>query len=165
MEQILDISWKTILKVLVAGFVLYILFLARDIAVWFFFALIISLLLDPVILLLRRLRLPKVLAVIFGILGLTIYLIAPIVIFEINQLSKNILDYFEKLNPILKSLGIGFAQNFEDFTSILIPRLQESSKNIIKAISVFFGGIASALLIFSFAFYISLEEKGVVNVI
>ena len=100
MEQILDISWKTILKVLVAGFVLYILFLARDIAVWFFFALIISLLLDPVILLLRRLRLPKVLAVIlvyvsiFGILGLTIYLITPIVIFEINQLSKNIPDYF-----------------------------------------------------------------------
>src|SRR3989338_272343 len=171
MEQILDISWKTILKVLVAGFVLYILFLARDIAVWFFFALIISLLLDPVILLLRRLRLPKVLAVIlvyvsiFGILGLTIYLIAPIVIFEINQLSKNIPDYFEKLNPILKSLGIGFAQNFEDFTSILIPRLQESSKNIIKAISVFFSGIASALIVFSFAFYISLEEKGVEKVI
>ena len=171
MEQTLDISWKTIFKALIAGSTLYVIFLAREIAVAFFFAIIISLLVEPVISFLRRLRLPKVLSVIlvyvliFGIFGLTIYLITPILIFEISQLSKNIPDYFDKLNPILKSLGFGITQNFEDFTSNLVPVLQESSKNIIKSLYVFFGGIASTILIFTFAFYISLEEKGVEKIL
>jgi len=166
MEQTLDISWKTILKVLITGFSLYILFLIRDIAIWFFFALIISLLVEPAINFFRRLFLPKILAVvlvyvsIFGILGLMIYFTAPIFIFEIDHLSKNFPDYFEKLNPMLKNLGVNIAANFEDFMADIILKLQESSSSIIKAISVFFGGIASTIIIFVFAFYISLEDRG-----
>ncbi len=171
MEQTLDISWQTITKIFIAGFIFYILFLARDIVVWFFFALIISLLLDPAINFLRRLHFPKILAVvliyvsIFGLLGLTIYLMAPIFIFEINQFYQNIPDYFQKLSPILESLGIDVVQNFQDLTINLISGLKESSSSIIKAISVFFGGIASTILIFAFAFYISLENKGVEKVL
>ncbi len=166
MEQTLDIAWKTIIKVLITGFSLYLLFLSRDIIIWFFFALIISLLIEPAIDSLRWLRLPKILAVIvvylsiFGLLGLMIYLIAPIFIFELGQLSSNIPQYFEKFNPILKDVGLGMAQNFEDFTLTLVSKLQESSDSIIKAIFVFFGGIASTAIIFTFAFFISLEDKG-----
>ena len=165
-EQALDISWKTILKLLIVGFSLYILYLTREIIIWFFFALIISLLVEPAINLLRRVRVPKVLAVILiyasilGLLGLMIYLVAPIFIFEINQLSKNIPEYFRKLNPIFQSLGLNIAESFEDFTATLVSGLQESSKSIVKAASVFFGGIASTILIFAFAFYISLEDRG-----
>lgn len=166
MEQTLDISWEAIIKVFVVGFILYILFLVRDIAIWFFFALIISILLDPAINFLRKIKVPKVLAVIlvyvsiFGLLGLLIYLTAPIFTFEINQLSHNVPEYFEKLNPILQNLGFDVAANFQDFITTLISLSQESSKSIIKAISIFFGGVASTILIFVFAFYISLEEKG-----
>lgn len=166
MKQTLDISWQTIIKVFVAGFVLYILFLARDIVVWLFFALVISLLVEPVINILRKWKIPKILAVgsvyfsILLIVGLLIYLASPIFIFEINQLSKNIPGYFEKLSPILKNLGVDIAKNFKDFTADLVSKLQESSVSIIKAASVFFGGVASTVLIFVFAFYISWEEKG-----
>ena len=55
---------------------------------------------------------------------------------------------------------VNVAQNFEDFTATLISGLQESSVSIIKALSVFFGGIASAIFIFTIAFYISLEDRG-----
>ena len=170
-EQTLDISWGTIIKIFIAGFVFYILFLARDIVVWFFFALIISILLDPAINFLRHLRLPKILAVtlvylsIFGALGLLIYLVAPIFLFEINQLSKNIPDYFEKINPLLKGFGIDVAKNFQDLMVNLISSLQESSGSIIKAISALFGGVASTVLIFALAFYISLENRGVERVL
>ncbi|MEK7124188.1 MAG: AI-2E family transporter [Patescibacteria group bacterium] len=166
MNQTLDISWATIIKVFLAGFVLYILFLARDIAVWFFFALIISILLEPLIDFLRKFRIPKVVAVvivylaIFGIIGLLIYLAAPIFIQELSHFAKNIPDYFAKINPVLKSFGINIARNFQEFNKDLINSLQESSQSIIKAVSVFFGGLASAILIFVFAFYISLEDKG-----
>lgn len=166
MDQKLDISWQSIIKVFVAGFIFYILFLARDILVWFFFSLIISLLVEPAINFLRKFRVPKILAVtliylsIFGLLGLIIYLTAPIFIFEIKQLSQNISEYVEKLNPIFKSLGLDVNHNFEDITSTLVNLLQESSKSIIKAISVLFGGVASTILIFVLAFYISLEDRG-----
>ncbi len=165
-EQTLDISWEAIIKVFVVGFILYVLFLIRDIAIWFLFALIISILLEPAINFLRKIKVPKVLAVvatyvlIFGLLGLMIYLTAPIFTFEINQLAHNIPEYFEKLNPILQNLGFDVASNFQDFITTLISLSQESSKSIVKAISVFFGGVSSTILIFVFAFYISLEEKG-----
>ena len=163
----MDISWQTIVKVFVAIFILYILFLARDVLVWFFFGLIISLLLEPAINFLRKVYVPKVIAVtlvyiiIFGILGILIYASSPIFIFEINQFIKNIPVYFEKINPVLEGLGINVAKNFEDLAINLLSQLQESSASVIKAITVFFGGIASTLLIFIFAFYISLEERGV----
>ncbi len=166
MEQQLNISWGTIAKVLLVGFTLYVLFLVRDIVIWFFFALIISILVEPVIAFLRRLRFPKVVAVVlvyaslFAILGLMIYLSAPIFLFEIQQLSKNTPDYFEKINPILRNFGLSAAHSFEDFTSNLVVILQQSSENIFKAASVLFGSIASTLLIFAFAFYISFEDNG-----
>lgn len=165
-EQTLDISWQGIMKVFIAGFILYILFLARDIAVWFFFALVISLLFEPAINFLCRLKIPKIIAVILvylsilGVLGLFIYLVAPIFLVEIHQFSQNIPLYFERLNPIFNDLGITVAQSFEDFTTTLINALQDSSASIIKAITVFFGGISSTAFIFILAFYISLEEKG-----
>lgn len=170
-RQTLDISWETILKIFAAGFVLYILFLIRDVVVWFFFALVISILVAPAIVFLRKLRIPKVLAVvityfsIFGVLGLIIYATAPIFLFELNQLSHNIPEYFEKLNPLFKNIGLNIAQNFEEFAAGLIAGLQESSASIVRAISVFFGGIASTILIFVFAFYISLEENGIEKVL
>ncbi len=170
-EQTLDISWETIIKVLITGSVFYILFLARNIVIWFFFALIISLLVDPIINFLRWLRLPKILAVIlvylsiFGVLGLMIYLTAPIFIFELNQFSQNIPSYFEKINPILKDVGIQAAHNFEDFTSILVFGLKQSSSSVLHAIATFFGGVYSTFLIFALAFFISLEDKGTEKVL
>lgn len=165
-DQTLDISWQGILKVFIAGFIFYILFLARDIAVWFFFALVISLLFEPAITFLKKLKVPKIIAVIMvylsilGFLGLFIYLIAPIFVIEIQQFSQNIPLYFEHLNPIFNDFGITVAQNFEDFTTTLINSLQASSASIIKAVTVFFGGISSTAFIFILAFFISLEENG-----
>ena len=170
-QQTLDVSWETIIKIFVAGFIFYILFLARDIVIWFFFAIIISLLFDPAINFLRRLRFPKILAVvliygsILGTLGLIIYLISPIFIFEIKQFVQNIPEYIEKFSPLLESIGIDIAQNFQDLSVNLISGLQDSSKSIIKAISVFFGGLSSTIFIFVFAFYISLEDKGMERLI
>lgn len=165
-KAVLDISWQSIFKVFFAGLILYILFLARDIAVWLLFGLVISLLFEPAIIFLRKLYLPKILAVVliylsvFGVLGLTVYLLSPIFLIEITQFSQNIPTYFARINPILNELGINLTQNFEDLNINLISALRDSSASIIKAILVFFGGISSTIIIFIFAFFISLEEKG-----
>lgn len=168
-EQTLDVSWKTIARVFLAGIIFYAVFLARNVLIWFFFALIISILLKPAVNFLRALRAPKILAVtlvylsLCFVIGLVVYLSAPIFIFEINQFAKNIPDYFEKINPALKSLGIESAKSFTEFAGQLTDALNASAGGIIKAFSIFFGGVSSALFIFTLAFFISFEEKGVEN--
>jgi len=144
-EQTLDISWGTILKVFIAIFVFYVIYLAREIALWFLFALAISILLDPAINVLRKIKIPRIIAIlivylaIFGILGLLIYVTAPIFISEIRQFIQNLPNYFEQINPVLKQFGIDTVQNFDDFTGTITSNLQQSSQSIFKAIMIFFG--------------------------
>ena len=170
-EQTLDISWEAILKVFIAIFIFYIIYLAREIALWFLFALAISILLDPAIKPFKKIYVPRIIAIIivylsiFGILGVLIYLSAPIFVSEIRQFIQNLPSYFSQVSPILKQFGIDTAQNFNDFTGAATSGLQQSSQGIIKAIMVFFGGIASTLSILTMAFFLSLEENGVEKVL
>lgn len=169
--QILDISWETILKIALAGSIFYTLYLVRDVVIWFFFALIISVLLEPVINFLRWLRVPKVLAVIFtylsifGVLALVIYLTAPLFITEIREFSQLIPQYFEKISPIFKELKIESLQNLESFTQNITGGLEKISVSVLNALTTFFGGVASAFFILALSFFISLEEKGVERVL
>jgi predicted PurR-regulated permease PerM len=165
-EQVLDISWEAIIKVFIAIFIFYIIYLAREIALWFLFGLAIAVLLEPAINFFRKLRIPKIIAVlivylsIFGILGLLIYLTAPIFIIELKQFSKYLPEYFEKASPVLQKLGIDVAQSFEDFSSSLVGGLQQSSKGVFNALMAFFGGVSASAFILTIAFFLSLEDKG-----
>ncbi|MEK7080659.1 MAG: AI-2E family transporter [Patescibacteria group bacterium] len=165
-EQVLDISWETIIKIFIAIFVLYIIYLAREIALWFFLGLSISILLEPAINFFRKIYIPKLIAIfivylfIFGILGVLIYLTAPLFIFELKQLSQSLPSYLEKINPALDQVGFDMSQSFDDFTSFLTGSLIQSSKSVIRAIMIFFGGVSSAVFILTISFFLSLEEKG-----
>jgi predicted PurR-regulated permease PerM len=164
-EQALDISWETIAKIFIAIFVFYFIYLTKEIALWFFFALAMSVLLAPAINFLRKLWVPKILAVIlvyfsiFGILGILIYLTAPIFISELKQLSQHLPGYFVQISPVLQQIGIDTAQTFDSFTQILVTGLSQSSKGVIVAVGAFFGGLASTVFILTAAFFLSLEEE------
>lgn len=169
--QTLDISWGTITRVFIAGLIFYVVYLARDIAIWFFFALVISILLQPAINFLRKLYIPKIIAItmiylsIFSFLGFLIYLTAPIFIYEIKQFSQSLPEYFERISPFLKQIGFDISYGFQEFTGILTENLEKSSKGIVSAILAFFGGIASAVFILTISFFLSLEERGVEKVL
>lgn len=166
-EQVLDISWSTIVKIFVAIFIFYLIYLVKGVALWFFFALVISILLGPAINFLRKMRIPKIIAIvavylfIFGILGLVIYLTAPIFISELKQFSQYLPGYFNQVSPTLKQLGISPAKNFNEFIASFISNLDESSQGVINAIMVLFGGISSGAFILTIAFFLSLEENGI----
>jgi len=170
-EQTLDISWSAIIKVFIAIFIFYIIYLARAVALWFLFALAISILLDPAINSLRKIKMPRIIAVlivylsIFGILGILIYLSAPIFISELRQFIKYLPGYFEQISPVLRQFGVDTAQNFNDFSNSVTSNLQQSSEGIIRALMIFFGGIAATISILTMAFFLSLEEKGIEKVL
>jgi predicted PurR-regulated permease PerM len=164
-SQLLDISWEAILKIFAAIFIFYFIYLTKEIALWFFFGLAISVLLEPAINFLRRIHVPKIIAIllmyisIFGLLGVLIYITAPIFISELKEFSAYLPDYFLKISPVLRQLGVDAASSFGDFTEFFVGELQESSKGILSAVVTFLGGVSSALFILVTAFFLSLEDR------
>jgi len=165
--MVLDISWKTIFKIVLTGFSLYLIFLLRDILVLVVFALIISILFNPAIEFLQRYKIPRILAVIliyigiFGILGLFVYLTIPVFVNELKQFSQFFPQYFEKLAPPLKGLGLESFSSFDTFINSLGDLAVKASSGIFSAISIIFGGIFSTITIFTIAIFLSFEEKAV----
>jgi len=169
--KILDVSWATILRIAVALASLYLLYLIRDILIWFVFALVISILLNPLIEGLKRIHFPRTIAAIlvyFGIglvFGYLIYQMAPFLSIELSQFSAHFPSYFDKLSPYLSGLKIEALKNFNNFSIAVERVLMKASTNIFSALGTVFGGIMSTFAIFSIAFFLSLEEKGVERVL
>ena len=166
----LDISWGTILKITIAFLVFYLLYLIKDILVWIVFALIISVLFNPIISFLQRFltRIPAtilVYTILFGILGSLVYFITPLFISEIQQFSQLFPEYFEKISPPLKGLGIEAFGSLENFTQSMEQGLTKASANIFSALGAIFGGIFATVTIFSIALFLSLEEKGLEKIV
>ncbi|PIP24902.1 MAG: hypothetical protein COX34_01685, partial [Candidatus Nealsonbacteria bacterium CG23_combo_of_CG06-09_8_20_14_all_36_12] len=166
-NRVLDISWGTILKIGIGILGFYILYLIRDILVWFIFALIISILFNPAIDFLQRKRIPRVISVIFvylfvfGLLSFLIYLISPLFISEIQHFSQVFPQYFEKISPPLKGLGVRAFENLESFMNILGGTLEKMTANIFNTLFSIFGGIFSTIFVLTIAIFLSLEEKSV----
>jgi len=170
-QEILDISWATIVKIIIALGSLYFIFLVRDILIWFIFALIISILFNPAINFFTRLKVPRVLASIlvylsiFVIIALFIYLMAPMLFAELQKFTVRFPEYFNQLSPFLSGLGIEAFKDFQTFSDTISQTLSRASDNVFSAIGIFFGGLMSVVVIFSIAFFLSLEEKGVAAVV
>jgi len=170
-SEILDISWGTIVKIILALGVLYLIFLVRDILIWFIFALIISILFNPAINFLRKLRIPRVLATIlvylgiFAVLGVSIVAITPALFGELQNFTAKLPEYFNTVAPYFSNLDIEAFKDFETFSNTVGQSLVSASSNIFAALGVIFGGLMSAIAIFAIAFFLSLEEKGVSHVI
>tara|TARA_Y100000310_G_C20698841_1_gene827791 strand:- start:3909 stop:4937 length:1029 start_codon:yes stop_codon:yes gene_type:complete len=166
-EKVLDISWGTIVKLAVAGLVLYILFLTKDILVWVLFGLILSILFDPAIDFLQKMRVPRVLGtmgvyfVFFGILAFIIWGTAPLFVNEIQRFSRLFPQYFETLAPILQGLGVAAFSDVQSFFDALSGGFQALSSNIFNALFAIFGGIFSTIFVLSIAIFLSLEEKSI----
>ncbi len=165
--RLLDISWGTILKIAVAGLVIYILFLTRDIMVWVLFGLIISILFDPAIDFLQKRRIPRALAVIsvyssiFGALALMIWSMAPLFVNEIQRFSQLFPQYFETLSPILQGLGIAAFSDVQTFFDALSFGVESIASSIFSAFFVVFGGIFSTIFVLSISIFLSIEEKSI----
>ena len=166
-NNVLDISWGTILKITVASLGFYIFYQVRDILVLIILASILSVLFSPAIDFLQRRKIPRSISTIFvyvsvfGIVCLSIYYMSPLFISEIQKFNQLFPQYFEKLSPILRGIGMEAFENFETFTKALQEWLLRASSSIFGVIISIFGGIFSTITIFALSVFISLEEKGI----
>lgn len=164
-ENTLDISWGTIFKLGIFFIAFYILYQVKDIFVWIIFALIISILFDPTINFLQRKRIPRVLAAIFvyvgffGLISYLIYLTIPVFFQEIQQFLQIFPQYFEKISPPLRGLGLQAFESMETLINAFGKTLEKMATNIFTALFAIFGGIFSTLSVITIAFFLSLEEN------
>lgn len=164
-EKTLDISWNTILKVGIAILFFYLIFSVRHILVWLIFALIISILLEPAIEFLEKRKIPRALSaaliylLLFCFISFLVYFSALPLFNELQKLAQLFPQYFEKIAPSFKNLGIEAFENLESFTSNFQNWLISASRGILGTISSIFGGILASFTIFTFALFISFEKN------
>ena len=119
---------------------------------------------NPSVDFLQKRKVPRALAVIFiyvgafGLLSLVIFLITPIFIAEIQAFLTNFPEYFDKIAPPLKGLGIEAFANMETFLGVLGTTLEGMSESIFSALFSVFGGMFATLFVVVTAIFLSLEE-------
>lgn len=166
--KFLDISWGMIFKILFTILFVYFIYLIRDLIIWFIFALVLSILFEPIIDILTKRRIPRTLAValvylsFFGMLIYFSYISMPFLISEIRNFSasfpQQIPVFFEKISPTFQKLGIDTFESFDVFLANFQKPLEDVTKNIFSILIVFFGGIMSAFFTIGLSFFISLEK-------
>ena len=169
--RVLDVSWGTVLKLAATFIGFYILFLINDILVWFLFAIIISILFNPAIDFLEKRKIPRVIgavliySVFLGILSAFLYLTTILFLREIQQFSQFLPQYWGKLSPVFRSLGLPLFESTENFFQTLGGNLERISRSLTNVIFSVFGGIFSTILTITMAVFISLEQKPIEKLI
>lgn len=161
-DHILEISWRSIFKIVLTFFLLYTVFLIQDILLLSVFGLVIAILFEAPV---RRLseKMPRWLAVVFlysltfSLLTFLIYLPASTLVAEIKQFVNLFPVYFEELAPPLRKLGIEAFQDLENFVEALERAVNVLSSNILNVLFAVFGGIASTVFVISISVFVSLE--------
>ena len=139
-EKILDISWKTILKISIAIACFYVLFLVRDVLIWFIFALTISILANPAVEFLQKRKVPRTLGVILiyvavlGVLGFLIYLMIPLFVSELKLFVGYLPQYFENVSPLFQGLGFKAFENIGIFVKSASQFLEGMADNIFSVL-------------------------------
>lgn len=165
----MDISYEGILRILVTLFAILFLYYLRDIIFILFIAIIITLLVVPSVDFLETKKLPRIVAatfifsLIFILFGVMLYMIAPPLARQLQQLSL-IIPQFLSDNAFI----IDKALLKSELSAPLQNILAEASiyfKNITSSFFVglfnLLGGFLSALLTIVIAFYLIIEENGI----
>lgn len=164
----LDLSWRTIVRVIFAIGLVFLMFVLRDILISLIFAFVLAILLKSAIVFFYRLGFPYGLAavttyvLIFGLLGLILYLSIPLVFIEVRNMAVQLPGYLEEAAPFLASLGLEMDVLSEWAQETLLPR---APGNIIQAISSIMGGLATTTFVLLMALFISLERKGIESLV
>lgn len=161
-EKVLEISWGTILRVSLAIFCFYLVFLVRNILVLSVFGFVISILFEVPTRILER-KIPRALAVVFlyvlafSLICLLVYFPASRFISEIGQFVGVFPTYFEKAIPSLRALGIEALKDIESFVDALEKIIEMATANIFNVLFSIFGGISRTIFVISIAIFLSLQ--------
>jgi predicted PurR-regulated permease PerM len=148
-----------LLTVLLVGLALF-LFQIRSILLLVFLAYIIMASLHPFVRILRRNKVPKILAIVLvyaAMIAFLVLLVIPMLPFFISQLQalfKAIPSYLDAA-----SQALGFEINRNQVNSLIAPTVSSISQNAVSVTSKVFGGIFTVITLFILTFYMLIDRN------
>ncbi|MDO8512002.1 MAG: AI-2E family transporter [bacterium] len=165
----IDISAKTLFRLLFFVLTIWFLWFIRDLLLILLVAVLIASALEPLATRLQRFRIPRAISVLtayaffVSLIVITITILVPPLIAEIQALTENLPAIYEQLMSMLGRAGVAFGAT--DF----VPSLQkglldvgqflgQTSNGIIVTTKTVFGSIFSILLTFVISFYLVISR-------
>ena len=152
---------------LLALVVAYFLYQVSEILVWMVFALIISILFNPVVDYLQRIKIPRAVGAalayigVFGIISFLVYAVMPGLYEEVRSFSALLPQYIERVVPFLEYIGVEGFETMDELVETLRESSEEVARNVFGALSLVFGGLSATAFIISLAFFFSLEGNSI----
>jgi predicted PurR-regulated permease PerM len=172
-ELSVHITSGTILKTILFGILVALLWYLRDIVLIVLTSIVIASAMEPGVLWLARHRIPRIFAVILiyvlviGIFFGVIFFFVPPILSDmasfLTQLPKTLstLNISDATHGLLPIGNVGDTLSSANILQNLSNSLRDSTGGAFSALSAFFGGVTSFILIVVFAFYFSVQETGV----
>lgn len=179
-KQVIEVSFSTMLKAVLLGFLLWALWALRDVVAVLLLAIVIASAVEPAAHWFTRHRIPRVLGVIFVYLAaffvfvLMFYLIIPPLFSDAFDFVSNLPAYLERTLKSDSALFVflpNLPGNFQDIVRETALALEKSIESFFLAISTgvfsigstLFGGVFSFVLLIVISFYLSVQEHGIEN--
>lgn len=161
----LEISWGALWKVLFMIALAAILFIARDILIALFLAIVVSSALDPIVTWLEKRKIPRLLStlalyiLLIFLLALLAYAVIPVALAEFSNLLGNLSKYSGTIFEFVDTSGLieSINQSLGKFTNLLLS----GSTSLLEISTKFLGGLATVLSVFVLSFYLTVGKDGV----
>src|SRR3989344_5440973 len=170
-KRTIEISWPTIFRILLVFLLIVFLYAVRDIAAILFLALVIASAIDPLAQWFEKKGVSRIFTVLavyltaFGFIGFLVYLIVPVLLMEIRELSAVMPAYVEKINSFIRAIQPATEQNLTETLKGFLRQLEGSlglvASNSLEAVIAVFGGITSLVLTVVISFYLSIQPRGI----
>lgn len=171
-KQEIEVSTGIIFKTILILLAIWFLYLVVDVIALVVIAVIITAAMDPLVDYLGRKKIPRAMSVlglflvIFIILGVAISFIVPPVINQFQDFSQNFPDYFQSIQNFLDRLNEYFQAKHINFdlsqvANNISSTFSDFSKNILSQTIGIFSAFISLVVVFSLAFYMTVEEDGI----
>lgn len=166
MKTINEISYSSILKVILVLVCIFFLYLIREIVAILFVAVILASAFDPWVDWLQKYKIPRSLSILMiyiiliGILSLVVVLMIPPITEQIGQLAKNLPIYYNKAAfEFSKVFDGGEYPKLSNTLTTFSGTLSETTRSIFTTITGIFGGVFSFIVVLVIVFYITVEEN------
>lgn len=162
----LTISLRTIIKILLVIFVVWLVIRLLEVVGVVFVSLVLASAIDPMVASLERRRIPRlfailiIYAVLIGIISLVVALLVPALTSQIQQFSSALPGLYERIVSGIDTNDAGLTQTIQEFLNTINSSLGKIADGVFSGVASVFGGIFSFVGILVLTFYFALEERG-----
>jgi predicted PurR-regulated permease PerM len=167
-QVIIDISVKTVLKIVLVFLILGFLYLIKNVVAIVVIAFIFSSIMIPAVDYLKKRKIPRLVSVILiyliflSFITLAIYLIVPIVTSQIGNLANRIGEVFATVSNWLNRFDLqrkDLATYIQKGLEVLSGQISYLTENIYNFTVKIVGGIITTVMILVLAFYLTIEKN------